>query len=149
MAISKKKKLIYGAVTIITAAASYFLLRKREVKFYDTIWCKSADCCNISLTSSGYNQVECFSNAVGDSNEDFGQGYLNIVFLEPHRLKQGQVIYINQDEGASFDYYDGKTTVKEVINDRIIKVNKAYKGASPTIGGTIMVDSIINNWLNN
>lgn len=151
MAIAKKKLLIYGAAVVGTSLASFFLFRKRKIDFYDNVYCSGEECCNVKPTSTGYDVVSCFSGADGerDAESEFqGEGYMNLVFIKPHGLKEGEAIAITQDDNKVFDYYDGKTTVKKVINKYIIRTAKAFKGSSNVVGGNVVVDSVFNRFMN-
>lgn len=148
MAIGKNKLILYSAAIVATSVASYFLLRKRKLEFYDNVWCEDGNCCNIKITDTGYDLVECFSgfNADGDVVEEENTGNVNLLFLEPHGLKKGDTITVSQDANAPFPSYDGKTRVSKVFNDHIIMLDKSRAGSSPIIGGSVMVDSLLNRW---
>ena len=147
MALSTKKIAIYGGAIVATSLAAFFLLRRRELEFYDNVWCQGGDCCNIKVTDTGYESVSCFSNADGDGVVEEGTGNVNLVFLKPHGLKEGDTISVSQADNAAFASYNGKTKVSKVFNDHIIMIDKSRAGSSPTVGGKVVVDSLLNRWM--
>ena len=147
-----KKMLIYGVAIIGSSIGAFLLLRKREIEFFDNIWCEGENCGNIDdaiAYCSGGRTTDNTPFNEGDliCDGDVGMGYLNLIFPEKHGLKEGQKIDITQNDDAVYPYYDGRTVVLKVINDYIIRTDKAFKGDSPSIGGKVIVDSIINNFL--
>ncbi len=180
-----KKALI--ALTLAMGAAGYFVFRKRQLRFFDNIWCQGENCGNIedaiAYCSGGRqrplsrdinvqfqdlpiqvqndatldeNELSCsliedgqkFGVDGNDQEDEFvGMGFLNFIFPQPHKLKVGDNIYVTQDEGYTFEYYNGRAVVEKVISPYIIRTNKAFKGASPIKGGEIVVESLFNQWI--
>lgn len=71
-------------------------------------------------------------------------GMFNIIFPEPHNLKEGEVIYVQQDIQAAdaIPSYNGKTVVTKVYNDYIIATDKPRIGNTSSVGGIVTVPSM-------
>tara|TARA_R110001599_G_scaffold114103_3_gene279679 strand:- start:3474 stop:3932 length:459 start_codon:yes stop_codon:yes gene_type:complete len=147
MALSKKQMLIGGGV-LLAGAGAFLLFRKPTKKFYDNVWCNE-DCQNIEdcfggaqgyINSGGVSTVtECQSDRAGN-----GTGAVNLLFPEPHNLKVGDKIFIQQKEGATYPEYNRGTTVNKIHNKYIIEVPIARRGSSGVEGGVVTTSSIWN-----
>ena len=138
-----KKKIFMVAGILAAAIGSYLALRKRKIAFYDNIYCGDATCSEFSTQEQVNTLAKSdFSgfNADGDNVVD-NTGYFQLVFAEPHGLKEGERIFVEQDAGAAYSYYDGWTDVKKVINPFVVRTPKARQGNSPVNGGFVYVES--------
>jgi len=146
MALSKKQMLISGGVLL--AGAGFFLIfRKKNIEYYSTIWCNEG-CQNIE---DEYGGVQGYIANKGVKTEDLrtegeNTGYVNLLFAEPHNLKVGEQIYIQQSEDAAYPSYDGGTVVNKVQNTHIIEVPIARIGGSGIEGGVVTSSSIWNKY---
>jgi hypothetical protein len=138
-----KKKIFIIAGVLAAAIGAYFALRKRKIAFYDNVWCGDGTCSDFS-TQAQVNALmgSNFSgfNADGD-NSGNDTGYFQLLFSEPHGLKEGDRIFVEQDAGATYPYYDGWTDVKKVINPFVVRTPKARQGNTPVNGGFVYVES--------
>ena len=69
-----------------------------------------------------------------NGGRDIGGG-VGFVSNEPHGLKVGDRVTIEQDPGAKWPSYNGEATVAFVINDNIFAIDKPFKGNSPVNPG--------------
>lgn len=154
MALSKKQMIVLGGVSV-AALGAYLLFKTKKIKFFDNVWCggEGDGCDNITecfgspqayLTdcASGVCQAECDEDGGARSSDFEDTGYLNLIFPEPHGLKVGEKIYIEQDAGATYPEYNGANTVEKVYNDYIIRTDKARRGSTPVEGGTVTTPSL-------
>ena len=144
-----KKQMIIGGSVLALGVASIFVFRKSSARYYDNVWCDDSSC-------SAYDTQEKVNSYIQDTggNVNFGGRKLNasgddtgkyqILFNKPHGLKVGDKIFVSQDDGATFPYYDGDTLVKEVLNDFVISTPKSRQGSSPSEGGYVIKPSIWN-----
>jgi hypothetical protein len=152
---NKNKKILLG-VTLGLGAASYFVLRKKKIRFYDYVWCNNEECGNIedavAYCGAGRSvpptqgEIEtCVANA--NTQDD---GMYNLIFAKPHNLKVGQRIFVEQDEGNTHSDYDGWTKITHIFSPYIISTNKPrLDGSTPAEGGYIYVESIFESWFDN
>jgi len=164
---TKNKKILIG-ITLGLGVASYFVLRKKKIRFYDYVWCSNDECANItdavaycggatSAEEQGGNKAipstpptqkeieECVANA--NTQDD---GMYNLIFAKPHNLKVGQRIFVEQDAGNTHSDYDGWTKVNYIYSPYIIATNKPrLDGSTPAEGGYIYVESIFDSWFDN
>ena len=76
-------------------------------------------------------------------------GMYNLIFAQPHNLKIGQRIYVEQDEGNTHSDYDGWTQVTHIYNDYIISTDKPrLDGSTGNEGGFIYVESYFDSLFN-
>jgi hypothetical protein len=149
MKINKKKLLIIGGV-LTTGILSYFALKKRKIRFFDYVWCAEPECAEYSTQA----QVDAYADEMGvsrssRSGDNPSTGYYQLIFQKPHGLKQGEEIFIEQDAGAEFAYYDGWTTVKEVLTPYVIRTPKARQyGSFPARGGYVYAPSLATSLIN-
>tara|TARA_R100000278_G_C5472668_1_gene165049 strand:- start:388 stop:867 length:480 start_codon:yes stop_codon:yes gene_type:complete len=156
----RKTLFIIGGVAILGVGA-FLAFRKKTLRFYDNVWCTGSECNNIEedfngaegyidyttqnapfIAQSGgvenaYTSTDSSSSPVRSQGNNTGN--LNLLFKKPHGLKAGDEIYIKQDEGATYDSYNGQTFVAEVYTDYIIRTNKARMGSTPVEGGEVIV----------
>ena len=150
MKLNKKKLLIIGGV-LTTGLLSYFALKKRKIRFFDYVWCEDSECSEYSTQA----QVDAYAEEMGvarssRSGDNPSTGYYQIIFYEPHGLEKGEEIFIEQDAGAEFAYYDGWTTVKEVLNPYVIRTPKARQyGSFPARGGYVYAPSLVKRLTSN
>lgn len=155
MALSKKQMIVLGGVSF-AALGAYLLFRSKKITFFDNVWCGGEECNNITecfgspqayITDcvEGYCQADCDDGRSGDFENT---GYLNLIFPEPHGLKVGEKIFINQDAGATYPEYNGADTVEKVYNDYIIRTSKARRGSTPVEGGTVTTSSVWSRLFN-
>ena len=62
-------------------------------------------------------------------------GLLGFVATEPHGLKLGDKVEIEQDSGARFASYNGTFDVAGIINDRVFAVAHSFEGNTPANPG--------------
>lgn len=138
----KKKQIIIIAGILSAAVGSYFAFRKRKIAYYDNVWCDDNKCTEFD-TQAKINSYINNTNFTGDTRDGSGDGtgYYQVLFPKPHGLKQGDKIFIEQDAGATYPYYDGWTSVKEVLNPFVVRTSKARQGTSPAEGGFVYVES--------
>ena len=164
---TKNKKILIG-ITLGLGAASYFVLRKKKIRFYDYVWCNNEECGNIqdavaycggatSAEEQGYGRAAlpalpptedeiqvCVANA-----DTYDDGMYNLIFAQPHNLKVGQRIFVEQDKGNTHSDYDGWTKVTHIYSPYIIATDKPrLDGSTPAEGGYIYVESIFDSWFN-
>jgi hypothetical protein len=151
MALSKKQMIVLGGISL-AALGAYLLFRTKKIRFFDNVWCSGDKCENITECfgspqaylddcASGVCETDC-PEGDGEGRSDFeNTGYLNLLFPEPHGLKAGDKIFIEQDAGATYPEYDGANTVEKVLNDYIIRTDKARRGSTPVEGGTVTIPS--------
>ena len=154
MALSKKQMIVLGGVSF-AALGAYLLFRSKKITFFDNVWCAGESCDNITecFGSPQAYMEDCVSGNCqsvcddedGRSGDFENTGYLNLIFPEPHGLKVGEKIFINQDAGATYPEYNGADTVEKVYNDYIIRTSKARRGDTPVEGGTVTLPSRFSN----
>ena len=76
-------------------------------------------------------------------DEGYTTGNFNIIFSKPHGLKEGQKIFIVQDETPeTIGAYNGEAKVSKVRSPYIIGTNKPRVANTPAIGGYVVVPSM-------
>ena len=145
MKLSKKQMIIAGSVLSV-GVLSMIVLRKKSIRYFDNVWCADYSCSEYASQEQVNTYIQSMGGSVGFNgrklNSDGDTGYYQIIFNKPHGLKKGDKIVIEQDSGATFPYYDGATTVKEVINNFIVRTPKSRMGDSPVEGGNVIKQSI-------
>ena len=147
---NKKKKILIG-ITLGVGVATYFAFRKRKIRFYDYVWCEDAECTNIqnAIAYCGGNRAATTDTPTQSEIEDcvanantVDDGNYNLIFPQPHNLKVGQRIYVEQDEGNTHSDYDGWTKINHIFSPYIAGTDKPrLDGSTPNEGGYIYVES--------
>jgi hypothetical protein len=76
-------------------------------------------------------------------DEGYTTGYLNLIFPKPHGLKDGQRIYIGQDDlPEAIGEYNGDAVIEKVLTPYIVRTNKPRVGSTTTVGGYIVLPSL-------
>jgi hypothetical protein len=107
-------KYALAAIVLGGALLAWYLYQRRWKKFSDN------------------GQSGILNQLAGGS--DIGGG-LGIVSNEPHGLKVGDVVEIEQEPGAKWPSYDGEALVSHVISETVFAVDKPFKGNSPVNPG--------------
>ena len=170
---SRNKKLLI-ALTLGLGVGSYFAFRKRKIRFFDYVWCADEACSNIEDAieycnpprSRNVNIGDIPDNAASTTNtnrpltddevevcvanaDTIDDGMYNLIFAQPHNLKVGQRIYVEQDEDNTHSEYDGWTQVTHIYNDYIISTDKPrLDGDTGNEGGFIYVESYFDSLFN-
>ncbi len=133
----KNKKAFYIGGVVALGGLAWYLVRTKSIEYYDNVWCGASnnDCADINPQSYGSRTLE--GNDTGN---------LNLLFKEPHGLKEGEDIYIQQNGMPTYPYYNGKTMVKRIITPYIIATNKARQGSSGVEGGVVLTKSIASKY---
>ncbi len=137
-----KNALIFLGVGIM-GVASYFAIRKREVKFYDNVRCKDHTCKEFDTKEKVDSYVSGGRPRQVITYED---GMLHLIFEKPHGLRKDEEILIEQSAGAKYPQYNGLTSVVRVPNDYVIAVVKPRLGDTPTNGGVVTAKSILSEY---
>ena len=148
---SRKKKIIALSVSAISVGLALFMATKRRsIRFYDNVWCDDDTCSGVDPSTYVSDMI---SSGSGEEfiqfqgSEGVGKGYLNLLFPQGHKLKEGDVITIKQDSGATYPYYNGETVVKKVLSPYIIRTAKAYMGSSESMQGAVHTQSWLERLL--
>ena len=110
------KYVIIGTILLVLLAAWYF---------YSKRWKKFSD----NGQAGALNK-----QANGEQAVDLGGG-VGFVCNEPHGLKVGDRVMIEQEPGFKYKEYNGEAEVAFVISDKIFAVKKAFEGPSPVNPG--------------
>ena len=166
---SRNKKILI-ALTLGLGVASFFAFRKRKIRFFDYVWCADEACSNIEDAIAYCNPQQSRNVNVADNTastadnkpltddevevcvanaDTIDDGMYNLIFAQPHNLKVGQRIYVEQDEGNTHSDYDGWTQVAYIYNDYIISTDKPrLDGSTGNEGGFIYVESYFDSLFN-